>query len=250
MKKLTATLVVLTTSLLIVGNVFAAQLDEQTQQALLDALNDEYKAHATYQKVIEQFGQIRPFTNIIKAEETHIQELLPLFEKYGVEVPEDNWYETVPSFNSEQEALEAGVQAEIENAEMYDEFFKFVKEEDIITVFTQLRDASQEKHLPAFERAAGRSTNPGGGQGSQNVRQPGRGRNQTQQAPQTAQRQGQRLNQSAQEPQGRGQGGRNQTQQAPQTGQRQGQKLNQSAQEPQGGQQSERKATSAGRGRR
>lgn len=155
MKKFTATLVVLATSLLMVGNVFAAQLDEQTQQALIDAINDEYKAHATYQKVIEQFGQIRPFTNIIKAEETHIQELLPLFEKYGIAVPEDDWYAKVPSFGSVQEALEAGVQAEIENAGMYDEFFTFVEEADIIKVFTALRDASQDKHLPAFKRAIG-----------------------------------------------------------------------------------------------
>jgi hypothetical protein len=175
MKKLTTTLVVLATSLLMVGNVFAAQLDEQTQQALIDAINDEYMARATYQKVIDQFGPIRPFTNIIKAEETHIQYLLPLFEKYGVEVPEDNWSDKVPSFSSVQEALEAGVQAEIANAGMYDEFFKTVKEEDILSVFTLLRDASQDKHLPAFERAAGRGTAQTAQVAPQGAQQSGRG---------------------------------------------------------------------------
>lgn len=182
MKKFTTILMVLTTSLLFVGNAFAAQLDDATQQALIEALNDEYKAQATYQKVLEQFGDIRPFSNIIKAEETHIQELLPLFEKYGVAVPENDWYDKVPSFATVQEALEAGIQAEIENAAMYDEFFKFVTEDDIITVFTQLRDASQEKHLPAFQRAAERGTNPGG-RGQQ---QPGRGQNRNAQIGQSA----------------------------------------------------------------
>ena len=174
MKKLTAAIVVLTTSLLVVGSAFAAQLDEQTQQALIDAVNDEYKAHATYQKVIDQFGQVRPFTNIIKAEETHIQYLLPLFEKYGVAVPEDTWYDKVGSFASLQEAVEGGIQAEIENADMYDEFFAFVEEEDIVTVFTLLRDASREKHLPAFQRVASRWTNQAT-QSVQNDQRPGRG---------------------------------------------------------------------------
>ncbi len=197
MKKLTAAIVVLTTSLLVAGSAFAAQLDEQTQQALIDAINDEYKAHATYQKVIDQFGQIRPFANIIRAEETHIQYLLPLFEKYGVAVPEDTWYDKVGSFASLQEAAEGGIQAEIENADMYDKFFAFVEEEDIVTVFTLLRDASREKHLPAFQRAAGRRATPVA-QDHQGMQRPGFGRNQMAQTPQSAQWFGHRQNRTSQ----------------------------------------------------
>jgi hypothetical protein len=141
----------------------AQQLDEKTQQALIAALNDEYKAKATYQKVIDTFGEVRPFSNIIQAEQHHIEELLPLFTKYGIEVPKDDWYGKVPTFATLQEAYEAGVQAEIENAKMYDEFFKFVKEQDVLAVFKNLRDASQEKHLPAFERNAERSSEQGQG---------------------------------------------------------------------------------------
>jgi hypothetical protein len=58
------------------------------------------------------------------------------------------------------------VTAEIENAAMYDEFFSFVEEPDIIFVFTSLRDASQLNHLPAFQRCAetgGAGQGPGGG---------------------------------------------------------------------------------------
>jgi hypothetical protein len=146
-------------------------LDAQTQQALIDAINDEYKAKATYQKVLEKFGDVRPFSNIIKAEEHHIEELLPLFEKYGMAVPEDSWYAKVPEFATIDEALRAGVEAEIENAKMYDEFFKFVEEQDIIDVFKALRDASQDKHLPAFQRGLERG---GTGQGQRSTGQ-GRG---------------------------------------------------------------------------
>jgi hypothetical protein len=143
------------------GTLFAQQLDRKTEQALIDAINDEYKARAVYQKVIDKFGTVQPFSNIIKAEATHIAELKPLFTKYGIAIPKDEWYSKVPAFTTLQEACAGGVQAEIDNAKMYDGLLKFVKEKDIVDVFKRLRDASYEKHLPAFKRCA-----DGGSQGS------------------------------------------------------------------------------------
>jgi len=162
-------------SLLVIGGFFtftgfgfAGQLDAKTQQALLDAIQDEYKARVLYQKVIDKFGKVRPFSNIIRAEETHIRELLPLFEKYDVDVPHDEWPDKVPEFATLREACEAGVRAEIDNAKMYDEFFEFVQEQDILVIFKNLRDASQLRHLPAFQRCAEREAaqNPRGGWGA------------------------------------------------------------------------------------
>lgn len=51
-------------------------MNEQTIAALEEALLDEYKARATYNKVIEVFGLIRPFSNIVEAEGRHVQALL------------------------------------------------------------------------------------------------------------------------------------------------------------------------------
>lgn len=175
MKKIVTSLLLVVSLVSFAGLAYAEQLDENTQQALIDAINDEYKARALYQKVIDKFGEVRPFSNIIKAETQHIEELLPLFEKYGVAVPKDEWYDKVPEFASLQEACEAGVKAEIENAKMYDEFFKFVKEQDIIDVFKNLRDASQEKHLPAFQRCSERADGQDSGRGQGQRR--GQGRN-------------------------------------------------------------------------
>ena len=41
-------------------------MTEKTLAALREALEDEYKAQATYRKVIEKFGGIRPFINIVE----------------------------------------------------------------------------------------------------------------------------------------------------------------------------------------
>ncbi len=163
MKKVMTSLIVIASLMVIVGSAYAEQLDAKTQQALIDAIQDEYKARALYKKVLDKFGDVRPFSNIIKAEEQHIAELKPLFEQYGVDIPKDEWYANVPEFATLQAACEAGVNAEIENAGMYDEFFTLVKEQDILDVFTRLRNASQDKHLPAFQRCATRGRGKGRG---------------------------------------------------------------------------------------
>lgn len=129
------------------------QLDEEAKQALDEALADEYKARATYEKVIEKFGAIRPFSMIIRAEEQHINSLKRMYEQYGIQAP-DAQDVVVPDFSSVSDACSAGVEAEIANAKLYSEkLLPAVAEyEDVTAVFTNLMDASQNNHLPAFER--------------------------------------------------------------------------------------------------
>ena len=51
-------------------------MSEELRRVLTEALNDEYKARATYQLVTRTFGEIRPFINIVEAENRHIQALI------------------------------------------------------------------------------------------------------------------------------------------------------------------------------
>ena len=64
---------------------------------------------------------IKPFVNIAKAEKTHIELLLPLFEAYDIPLPE---YETdsTPYSGTLQEAYKTGVQAEIDNIKCMKDF--------------------------------------------------------------------------------------------------------------------------------
>jgi hypothetical protein len=132
----------------------AGDLTSEAKEALIEAINDEYKAHALYQKTIEKFGFVRPFSMIIRAEEQHISSLKSLFDKYGLEVPKDDWADKVAAEETLVETCQAGVNAEIANAKLYKErLLPMVSEyEDISLVFTNLMNASQEKHLAAFER--------------------------------------------------------------------------------------------------
>jgi hypothetical protein len=131
------------------------ELSESEEAALLMALQDEYKAWSFYEQVIEEFGAMRPFTSIQRAEENHIAALVTLFDRYGLDVPVNEYSTPVEGgLESVAQACELGVQAEEENAALYDELFSMVDNADIIQVFTALQAASQTKHLPALEQCA------------------------------------------------------------------------------------------------
>ena len=134
------------------------------RNVLTEAINDEYKARATYRQVIRKFGEIRPFINIVEAESRHIDALLPLFDRYGVAVPEDDWLARIETPESIHDACQVGVEAEIQNGEMYDRLLKLSEGyPDIQYVLLRLQRASIENHLPAFQRCIERGERHGQG---------------------------------------------------------------------------------------
>jgi hypothetical protein len=134
------------------GTLSATEVD-----GLLEALDDEYKAWATYDLVIRDFGEIRPFTNIREAEARHINALVTLFRAYELTPPENNWIGKVEHFDSVSSACAAAVQGEIDNAELYERLLQSTDRPDILRVYRNLMDASQSRHLPAFQRCMDRS---------------------------------------------------------------------------------------------
>jgi hypothetical protein len=131
-------------------------LTGQEIEALREALDDEYRAWATYDQVIVDFGQVPPFSNIRDAEARHIEALRALFARYGLAVPENPWSGKVARYPDPHAACEAGVAAEIENGALYQRLLASTQRPDILTVFRNLQEASQERHLPAFQRCVER----------------------------------------------------------------------------------------------
>jgi hypothetical protein len=126
--------------------------------ALTMALDDEYRARATYQAVLARFGPVPPFSNIVQAEQRHIDALLPLFARYGIVPPADRWTGQVAPPPTLLQACEAGVAGEIRNYQMYDQLLTQIAEPDVRAVFTSLRNASAYNHLPAFQACAARES--------------------------------------------------------------------------------------------
>ncbi len=177
MKRMKRTLVVGTTiAALALGSVMALGADNgwwksdvteqsvlpiEVQVVVLEALmgaEGEYAAYATYAAILEEFGDVNPYANIMVAEARHIESLWQILDRYGIAYLDENPYlGMIEAPDSLAEAAQAGVDAEIANVALYERQLETVADySDILEVFLRLQAASQEQHLPAFERAAAR----------------------------------------------------------------------------------------------
>ena len=126
--------------------------DEAYLEAMEETIQDEYRAELIYQGVLDDFGSVRPFSNIINAEVRHSEAIGILYTDRGLQVPTSRWnFSDIPSFSSVTEACQAGVQAEIDNAAIYGRYFDMELPEDVRRVFENNQAASLDRHLPAFE---------------------------------------------------------------------------------------------------
>ncbi|WP_216644144.1 hypothetical protein [Thioclava sp. JE_KL1] len=150
-----------------------AALTSAEHRAVLAALDDEYHAQATYRAIMERFGAVRPFSNIERAEISHAAALIGVLRQNGLPVPANPYLSgakpLAPVPGTLAEACALGVQAEMANSGLYDgRLLPAVAGNGQLTqILTRLRDASQNKHLPAFQRCGGGGQMQGRGMGGQ-----------------------------------------------------------------------------------
>ena len=141
-------------------------IDEKTKGMILEALNDEYKARAFYRLVIKAFGPVRPFINIVQAEDAHARSLERLCARYEIPLPPDAWASTMRPPSSILEACRAGIEGEIANIALYDRFLRETDLPDVQALFQRLQARSRDAHLPAFERCVAQGGEAGQRPGS------------------------------------------------------------------------------------
>lgn len=134
-------------------------LSPAAHTAVLEALDDEYKARAFYLAILERFPGALPFAHIVEAEGRHAAALGTVLGRRGLPVPAD------PHAGSEAIrrmvpptlacACEIAAQAEIDNIDLYDQKLmpQVAGYPDVEQVFARLSEASRDRHLPAFLRA-------------------------------------------------------------------------------------------------
>jgi hypothetical protein len=129
-----------------------AELDPATSTAILDALADERKAEAYYQAVIDRFGEVKPFSNVIAAERRHAEAIEKLCTKYDVAIPAASTEKVADVPETVKDACAAAVEAEKRNIALYDDLLPKLTEPDVRQTFERLQTASKDHHLPAFTR--------------------------------------------------------------------------------------------------
>lgn len=119
------------------------------------AAEDEYLAHGEYAAIMQKFGTMRPYDNIMAAEEQHLSWLKAEYKTRGLAFPVDGSAAHIVVPADLKAAAQAGVDAEIANIAMYKAFLarpELAKPENasVKTLFQNLMRAS-ENHLRAFK---------------------------------------------------------------------------------------------------
>ena len=122
-------------------------------EALMGA-DGEYAALASYQAVLDEYGDVEPYATIMAAEARHADALIRQLDRLGVVAPENPYLGDISAPADLQTAAAAWAEGEVQNVELYDQLIADAESDQVIKVLNNLRSASLDSHLPAFELAA------------------------------------------------------------------------------------------------
>ncbi len=121
-------------------------------KSLLDrAYQDEWKAKSRYEAVLTLFGSMRPFSMLTQAESRHLALLEESYRVKGLIAPRLLKLDQ-KTYQSAKDACTDSLLAEKANVALYDELLTETSDENLVHVFSILRDASLNRHIPALER--------------------------------------------------------------------------------------------------
>jgi hypothetical protein len=132
----------------------ASMTDAEVVLAALMGPEGEYAAAASYEAVLNEYGSVEPYATIYQAELRHINALVRQLERLGEPVPANPYTGKIMAPKDLTTAAEAWALGEILNVELYDDLIPKTDNPNLLRVLGNLRSASLEMHLPAFELAA------------------------------------------------------------------------------------------------
>lgn len=128
--------------------------DTEIVLAALMGPDGEYAAAASYLAVLDKYGSVEPYQTIYQAELRHIDALIRQLERLGEEVPENPYLGKISAPDDLVSAAKAWALGEVLNVELYDQLISKTQNANLLKVLGNLRSASLDSHLPAFELAA------------------------------------------------------------------------------------------------
>jgi hypothetical protein len=145
-------------------------------QEVLDSVLDlEYRALAFYERALQDFGPVRPFSHAAQAEEWHVRALMRLYAAHSLPVPPDRSRERMPPHASVREACSEAVLGERAAGRYYERVLDGDLPADVRAVLQSLARSSLERHAVAFERCAEGRPPPWGDEDGPGRRRRGRG---------------------------------------------------------------------------
>ena len=134
------------------GSVVAGVTPELVA-TLDEAFQEENLALYTYRRVLADYGAVTPFRHIEASESTHVVAVAGLYAGLGLVPPVSVWnLSNVERFGTFSAACAGGVAIETADGALYDRLLLQALPDEAVRVFTNLRRASLEHHLPAFSK--------------------------------------------------------------------------------------------------
>ena len=121
-------------------------------QVLKIVVYNEFLSYERYSALINKLGEIEPFVQLKNAVSNNYTALVPICEKYDIDIPLNDCSNYINDSSSYIEACEISVAYELSNIKMYDHLLLYVQEDDIRDVLFQLQAASFNNHLPLFRK--------------------------------------------------------------------------------------------------
>ncbi|WP_134043929.1 ferritin-like domain-containing protein [Helicobacter pullorum] len=126
-----------------------------TQEKILIALDDEYKAYSFYNKAMQLYGM--PFVNLFQSEANHINALSLHLQNLNVPIPQ-NPYEDIVIPNTLSGALEVAIENENQNIALYNSLIEGEQDSLVLDTFYRLQAASFNNHIPSLFNALNANT--------------------------------------------------------------------------------------------
>lgn len=141
--------------LAVAGLVYPVEgLTQEEEGILLRSLDDAYKGIALNSAALLEFGDVMPFINIVRIEQHYLAAQKALFDKYGIEIPENSRFDDaiIPEGLTKEEACAALAEFERQSIELYDtQLLPGVSERpDIYKVLSAINRASRDLHRNAY----------------------------------------------------------------------------------------------------
>jgi hypothetical protein len=131
----------------------AQGLSAESKEAWTRALDEEYRAEATYASIVTKLGSRPSFRAVSQLDRRQAWILESLGIAHGLELPSNAWSSTgAPSdFKTTAAACRTGLESEKKVVALYDELLKKDLPVDFRRAFEHLRGASADHYLHVFE---------------------------------------------------------------------------------------------------
>ena len=128
-----------------------------TQEKLLTALDDKYKAYSFYAVASENYGI--PFSHLLEAEANHISALSWHLQKLGWVIPTNPHQEMILP-ESLVEVLQMAIANERASVALYNMLIEGEQNPLVLDTFYRLQAASFNDHIPTLLKSLEQGTNP------------------------------------------------------------------------------------------